>query len=411
MNISSFIANRIAFNRQRSFSRFIIRLSMTATVISVAVMIITVSLAAGFQEAVSEKVFSFWGHVRIQEKQPNKALIAQEIPIKQNDSLTKLILQQPGIKSIHPFATRYALLKTKEDLEGLMIKGLDSHYDSSHLSTFIKQGRSLHFSDSGYSRELIVSTLIAKKLKLQLNDSLLLYFIREGEAPRPRKVTVVGFYQTGIEDYDRLFAIGDLSMIRQLNNWDNNQVGGYELFLNDPRTMDVTAEKLYALDRFPATWDAITVHEVSPQLFDWLNMQDLTRNVLVGFMTIVALVNLITCLLILVLERIPMIGMLKSLGATSWTVQKIFLRYSMLITLGGVITGTALALLVLWLQEKTGFIKLDESAYFLDKAAVKIIPWQIFAIAGGTVLISLLILWIPSLLVRKIPPVRAIRFN
>ena len=411
MNISSFIANRIAFNRQRSFSRFIIRLSMTATVISVAVMIITVSLAAGFQEAVSEKVFSFWGHVRIQEKQPNKALIAQEIPIKQNDSLTKLILQQPGIKSIHPFATRYALLKTKEDLEGLMIKGLDSHYDSSHLSTFIKHGRSLHFSDSGYSRELIVSTLIAKKLKLQLNDSLLLYFIREGEAPRPRKVTVVGFYQTGIEDYDRLFAIGDLSMIRQLNNWDNNQVGGYELFLNDPRTMDVTAEKLYALDRFPATWDAITVHEVSPQLFDWLNMQDLTRNVLVGFMTIVALVNLITCLLILVLERIPMIGMLKSLGATSWTVQKIFLRYSMLITLGGVITGTALALLVLWLQEKTGFIKLDESAYFLDKAAVKIIPWQIFAIAGGTVLISLLILWIPSLLVRKIPPVRAIRFN
>lgn len=384
---------------------------MAATIISVAVMILTVSLAAGFQEAVSEKIFSFWSHIRIQEKQPQKALIAEEIPIRENPFLIQQIRQQPGVKSIHPFATRYALLKTPDEMEGLMIKGLDSKYNSAHLSAFIKQGRSIHFRDSGFSRELIVSTLLAKKLKLKLNDAVLLYFIREGEAPRPRKVTVVGFYQTGIEEYDRLFAIGDLSMIRQLNNWDTAQVGGYELFLQDPKTMGTVAERLYQLDQFPATWDAITVQEVSPQLFDWLNMQDLTRNVLVGFMGLVALVNLITCLLILELERIPMIGTLKSLGATNWTVQKIFLRYSLWITVGGVMAGTMLALFILWLQEKTGFIKLDESAYFIDKAAVKIVPWQVLTIAVGTILISMLILWIPSLLIRKIPPVRAIQFH
>lgn len=411
MNTSAFIAQRIAFNRQRSFSRFIIRLSMAATVISVAVMIITVSLAAGFQEAVSEKVFSFWGHIRIQEKQPNKAIIAEEIPIQQNDSLINLLQQQPGVKSIHPFATRYALLKTKEAMEGLLIKGFDKSYDQKHLQSFLKQGRVPAFSSNGFSRELMVSTAVASRLQLQLNDSLLLYFVKQGEAPRPRKVVVVGFYQTGIEDYDRLFAIGDLAMIRQLNNWDSRQVGGYEIYLNDPRSMLATADRLYELDEFPATWDAVTAQSISPQLFDWLNMQDLTRNVLIGFMTIVALINLITCLLILVLERIPMIGILKAIGASDWTIQRIFIRYSLLITISGVIAGTILALVTLWLQQKTGFIKLDEAAYFLDKAAVKIIPWQIAAIVTGTILASLMVLLIPSLLVRKIRPVRAIRFS
>lgn len=374
-------------------------------------MIVTVSLAAGFQDAVSEKIFSFWGHIRIQEKQPGKAIIAEEIPIKHNDSLITLLQQQPDVKSIHPFATRYALLKTKDAMEGLLIKGFDPSYDSEHLQSFIKKGRVPVFSKNGFSRELMVSTAVASRLELQLNDSLLLYFVKQGETPRPRKVVIVGFYQTGIEDYDRLFAIGDLAMIRQLNNWDSTQVGGYEIYLNNPRSMIVTSEQLYNLDEFPATWDAVTAQSISPQLFDWLNMQDLTRNVLIGFMTVVALINLITCLLILVLERIPMIGILKAIGASNWTVQKIFIRYSLLITVSGVIVGTLLALLILWLQQKTGFIQLDEAAYFLDKAAVKIIPWQIASIVLGTILISVAVLLVPSLLVRKIRPVRAIRFN
>lgn len=374
-------------------------------------MIVTVSLAAGFQDAVSEKIFSFWGHIRIQEKQPGKAIIAEEIPIEHNDSLITLLQQQPNIKSIHPFATRYALLKTKDAMEGLLIKGFDHSYDSTHLQSFIKKGRVPVFSKNGFSRELMVSSTVASRLQLQLNDSLLLYFVKQGETPRPRKVVIVGFYQTGIEDYDRLFAIGDLAMIRQLNNWDSTQVGGYEIYLNDPRSMIATSEHLYNLDEFPATWDAITAQSISPQLFDWLNMQDLTRNVLIGFMTVVALINLITCLLILVLERIPMIGVLKAIGASDWTVQKIFIRYSLLITVSGVIAGALLALFILWLQQQTGFIQLDEAAYFLDKAAVKIIPWQIAAIILGTILISVAVLLVPSLLVRKIRPVRAIRFN
>ncbi len=374
-------------------------------------MIITVALAEGFQQRISEKVFSFWGHIRIQEKQPGKAIIAEEIPIRHNEALLQTLRQQPGVHSVHPFATRYGLLKTREQMEGVMLKGLDRPEQFKQLAPFLEEGGLPALTDSGFSRDLLLSRYSAQRLQVKTGDSLLLYFIREGSAPAAKKMRVSGIYKTGIEDYDQLFAIGDIKLIRQLNQWDPDQVGGYELFLNDPRTMEQAANTLYALPDFPATWDAISVKEVSPQLFDWLQMQDLTRNVLIGFMTVVALINLICCLLILVLERIKMIGILKALGATDWLVQRIFLRFGLWITIRGVLIGTSIALVLLWLQEKTGFITLDEAAYFVDKAAVKIIPWQVITIAAGTMVSSFLLLLIPSWLVKKISPVKAIRFT
>jgi lipoprotein-releasing system permease protein len=411
VNVASFLADRIHANRESRFSGLVIRISLGATIISVAVMIITVALAEGFQQRISEKVFSFWGHIRIQEKQPGKAIIAEEIPIRHNEALLQVLSQQPGVLSVYPFATRYALLKTKENMEGVMLKGLDNKKQLEQLSSFLQAGRIPQLPDSGFSRELLVSRYTADRLQLSPNDTVLLYFVREGSVPSARKMCVTGIYKTGIEDYDNLFAIGDIELIRQLNQWEQDQVGGYEILLSDPRSMEETAQALYELPSFPATWDAISVKEVSPQLFDWLKMQDLTRNVLIGFMTVVAVINLICCLLILVLERVRMIGLLKAMGATDWFVQRIFLRYGLLITVRGVVIGTVVALLLLWLQDRTGFITLDESAYFVDKAAVKIIPWQIFAIVTGTIASSFLMLLIPSWLVKKISPVQSIRFT
>jgi len=171
------------------------------------------------------------------------------------------------------------------------------------------------------------------------------------------------------------------------------------------------ADDIYSRENFPPTWDAQSVRSVSPNIFDWLNMQDTTRNVLIGFMVAVAIINLITCLIILVLERVRMIGVLKALGATDWTVQKIFLRHSLLITLSGILLGAAVGLGILYLQEATGFITLPEDAYYMDKAAVKIVWSQVGLVCGGTLLICLLVLMIPSLIVRKIQPVKAIQFR
>jgi len=411
LKVAGFIANRIAFNQQRSFSRFIIRLSIAATIISVAVMIITLAFVNGFQEQVSQKVFSFWGHLRIQEKQPYKALIAEEIPISKNDTLVSEIRQYPGVQSIHPFATKYATLKTREDIEGVLLKGLDSSYDFNHFSPFIKSGRPIRFNDSTYSREIMISAYTANQLKLSVNDRILIYFIRPDGTYRPDRLTVAGIFKTGIEEYDKTFAIGDIKLIQRLNDWDSNQIGGYEIFLDDYTSMDTVASGIYDMSSFPLTWDTRTARDISPNIFDWLYIQNKNRNVLLGLMIIVALINLITCLIILVLERVRMIGVLKALGATNWTVQQIFLRHSLFITLTGIAIGTAFALGFLYLQQSTGFIKLQEDAYYLSEAAVKIVWWQVAAICGGTLLICFLVLMIPTILVRKIQPVKAIRFS
>ena len=412
MRVASFIANRIAFNRQRSFSRFIIRLSIVATIISVAVMIVTLAFTNGFQETVSQKVFSFWGHIRVQYKQPLKSTIAEEEQIQKNDTIARAIQQNPEVVSIHPFATKYAILKTKEEMEGVLMKGLDSTYDFNHLRRFIKQGRWLQFIDTTYSREIIISAYTAEELKLKLNDKIVIYFIRPDGTLRPDKLSVAGIYKTGIEEYDKTYAIGDLKLIQRLNGWKPNEIGGYEIFLKDYHRMEKVSDELYYnIDKFPASWDTQTIKDLYPNIFDWLNMQDITRNVLIGFMIVVAVVNLITCLIILVLERIRMVGVLKALGATDWTVQKIFLQHSTLITMVGIIIGTALGVGLCWLQQVTGFIKLNEEAYYMTEAAVRIIWWQVGLIAAGTLLVCFLVLMVPSWIVRRVRPVKAIQFR
>jgi lipoprotein-releasing system permease protein len=412
LGVAAFIANRIAFNQQKSFSRFIIRLSVAATVISVAVMLITLAFTNGFQETVSNKVFSFWGHIRVQYKQPDRSAIAEEIAIEKDEAAVLAIRKDPDVKSIHAFATRYAILKTKDEMEGILLKGLDPGYDISHMKPFMKEGRWLGFDDTSYSMDIIISVHTASQLKLKLNDKIRVFFMQaSGEKPRVRDLFICGIYKTGIEDYDKTFGIADLRLIQKMSSWEQNQIGGYEIFLNDYKKMEETSIDLFALPEFPQTWDTRPIRDIYPNIFDWLNMQNVTRNVLIGFMTLVAIINLITCLIILVLERIRMVGVLKAVGATNWTVQKIFLRHSLLITITGIIAGALLGLGVLYLQQQTGFIKLKEEAYYMSEAAVKVVWWQVALVCAGTFLVCLLVLMIPSYIVRKVQPVKAIQFR
>lgn len=417
MKVAAFIANRVAFNRQKSFSRFIIRLSIAATVISVAVMIITWSFANGFQEKISQKIFSFLGHIQVQDKQPDKAVFAEEYPILHNDTVLNDMRKIPGVTGVYSFATRYAILKTKEEMEGLKFKGLDSSYDFNRLKMFLKEGRPVQFNDSTYSREIMISAYTAEQLKLKLHDRVLIYFIKPGSSPededkyRADKLTITGIFKTGIEDYDKYFAIGDMKLIRRLNGWLENEIGGYEIFLDDYRNIEKIAGLVHELESFPATWEPKSVKNISPNIFDWLNMQNKTRNVLMIIMAAVAVINLITCLIILVLERVRMIGVLKALGARNITIQTIFIHHTLIITVTGIIIGTLLALGFLYLQQQTGFIQLQEEAYYLNEAAVKIVWWQILLIIACTFVVCLLILMIPSLLVRRIQPVKAIQFR
>jgi len=387
-----------------------IRLSVSATVISVMVMIVTLAFANGFQQTISKKVFSFWGHIRITNYEAAKVSIAEETPILRNDSITNLVKTVPEIKTIQAYATRSAILKTSENIEGVQFKGVEASYDFSNIDQFLLKGRWVNFEDSSYSNEINLSESMANLLKLNVNDKVLIYFVQTGGAsPRPRKLTVAGIFKTGIDEYDKLIALGDLRLVQRLNNWKADQVGGYEIFLKDLSKLDeINDEIMYTI---PMEFRSSTIQQIFPNLFDWLNLQDQTIVIVLIIMVIIAILNLITCLLILVLERTNMIGILKALGAKNFAIQKIFLYYGTLISIAGIVGGNLLGFLVCWLQNRFGFITLPEEAYYISKAAVDIVWWQVGLVNIFTFIICFVLLLVPTIIIRKIQPVKAIQFQ
>ena len=384
---------------------------MVATAVSIIAMIITLAFVNGFQEKVADKIFGFWGHIRVQKYETGKSLISEELPLTKNTGVENSIATTPGVVSYQSFATKSAVLESQNDIEGVLIKGIEKNEKHSALKQFLVAGRWIQFTDSLYSKETLVSDAVAKALQIKINDTIKVHFVATNSDAQKtyRKLVVVGFYHTGIDEYDKLFMIADINLIRRINNWEPNQIGGYEVFINQYQNINAVSSTLS--NALPSEWMSKSIKEVYPNIFDWLDIQDVNRNVVFIVMGIVALINLITCLLILMLERTNMIGLLKSMGATNWTIQKIFIVYASFITLAGVGFGLVIGLGICFLQQATGFITLDEASYYISVAPVKIIGWQVAAVCAGTSLVCFVSLFLPTLLIPKISPVKAIEFK
>lgn len=414
LNLAAFIARRIAFNRQRTFSRFILRLAISATIISVGAMIMTLAFTRGFQDAISQKVFNLWGDIHVQRISGNAAPLAEGLAVERNDTVLHVLHSIPDITTVQAFATKYAVLRSAESIEGVLLKGVEKDYDFSNLNGFLKSGRWLNFPDSGYSNEIVISVYTANQLKIKLGDKVLIYFIRQGDSStgpnmRVRNMKVCGLFKTGIEDYDKSLSIGDLRLIQRLNGWSTGQIGGYEIFTKDYHEAPLIDSLLFP--QLPPEWGSRATVDIYPNIFDWLNLQNITIAIVLIIMVIVATLNLVTCLIILVLERTRMIGVLKALGTPNPVIQRVFLYQGAIITVFGLLLGNAFGLLICWLQNKYGFITLPEDAYFISKAVVKLEWWHFLVINGGTFLICFLVLMIPTLIIRKVQPVRAIQFR
>ncbi len=374
------------------------------------------SFVNGFEQVISNKVFSFWGHIRVQQDLENKVSTTEEYPIIINDTVERNLKKIPQIKSVERFATKSAILKFKDRIESVLFKGIDSSFDFSRMAALLRKGRWPAITDTSICNEVVLSEYTANQLNLSVNDSIFVVFVgnRGLENARRRKLIVSGIFKTSIEDYDKHFGICDINLIRRLNEgWTANQIGGYEIFLKDYKETDAVNQMIInkGLDILPQSWYSKTIKETYPNIFDWLALQDQNKNVLLIIMVVIAVVNLITCLLILVLERTRMTGVLKAVGASDWSLQQIFLYNTAFIAVTGIIIGTAFGLAICWLQEKYGFIKLDEDAYYMSQAHADVVWWQVVAVCVGTLIICLATLLIPAMLINKIKPVKAIQFR
>ena len=395
LNTAFEIAKRISFQKQKSYTGFIVKLSTIATAISVAAIIITFSIVNGFQSSIANKVYSFWGNINISTV--NGSVIDNHPHIQQ------LLKHNKEVKNITPYAIQTAVISYQQEMEGITVKGIPTTVPQ----PFLISGRNLQAKDKTTSMEIVVSKELSNKLKLGLGAWIRLYFMNQG-AVQQRKLKVVGIYHSGMEDYDQQFAMVDLQLLQQLVN-SNAIVSGYSVDVKEGYNANTTSIQLQ--QQLPPNYIATTIEEQYPQIFDWIQVQSINRNVTMTIMMLIAIVNLLTCLFILMLERVKMIGTLTAIGGNYNLIRKIFLYQASFISWTGILIGCVVGVGLSLLQQYTGWIQLDETAYFMKVLPIRIIPVQILWIILSTAVISYLSFLAPTIWIKKISPAQTIRFD
>jgi len=408
LNFEYFIAKHISAGKSDQYAKPVIRISYISIALGLALMIISVSIVIGFKRSISDKIIGFASHLQITPFDNNESL--EEKPITLEAGLLDQLKVHPNITHIQFAAKKAAVLKTNEQIQGIVFKGIEANYDTLFLHENLVAGRLPDIANSDQTDEVIISVKLANSLKVGLNDDLRAWFVAGEKAQaRGRKFKVSGIYKTSLEDFDNVFVIGDLGQIQKLNKWEPNQVGSIELMINDPEHMRDIAFDLYRA--IPFNLRIQTVIDEYPQIFNWLDLLDVNVVVILTLMILVAAITMISTLLILIIERTNMVGVLKALGANNRSIRKIFLYKAAYIIFRGMLWGNIIGLLFYFTQYHFRFVKLSPENYYVDYVPVELSLLYFVLLNLGTLIVCLSMLIAPSYYITRIVPSKALRYE
>lgn len=414
MNLPYFIAERLIKGRKEgtSFSRPINVIAIIGISFGIAVMIIAVAILTGFKKQIREKVVGFGSNIQIVNFDSN--LSFETAPIHEGQSFIPKIKKIPGISHIQVFATKAGIIKTDEEIQGVVLKGVGSDFDWSYFESNFVDGEIFTVSDSVRTEKVVISKKISDMLRLRIGDSFAMHFVQD--PPRMRKFTVSGIYETSLEEFDKIYVFCDIGHIKRLNNWDDDQISGFEIFIDNFDRLDLITEAVqdavgYQILPDEDKFKVINIREKYPQIFDWLNFQDLNVIIIITLMLIVAGFNMISGLLILILEKTNMIGILKALGSEDKTIRKVFLYQAAYLIGKGLLWGNLIGVGLAFIQLKTGIISLDPSSYYIKTVPINLNIVHIILLNAGTMAAIIIMLLVPSKLISRISPIKAIKYD
>lgn len=390
----------------------IVKIAMFGISLGLSIMILSMAIITGFKDEVSSKVIGFGAHIQVTNFDSNRSY--ETLPINKNQLSKSLLHSINGIKHSQVFITKSGIIKTKNNIQAVILKGVDKEFDWSFFEKSLVEGERFELEDSTKSNKILISEHIANLLKLKLNDKITVYFVQD--PPRMRSFRISGIYKTSIEDFDKAFALVDLRHLQKLNGWTPDQVSGFEIMIDNYDDLQPLTDSVFEIAGYHFTDDGArlkiaNIQQLYPQIFDWLNLQNVNVWIILILMLVVASINMISGLLIIILERTNMIGLLKGLGYNNWRIRKIFLYQSGFIISKGLLWGNVIGVVICIIQFYFGVIPLDEATYYIDKVPINLKISHLIYLNLGTLALTVAIMLIPSYLITKISPAKAIKFN
>ncbi|CAL2092567.1 lipoprotein-releasing system permease protein [Tenacibaculum sp. 190524A05c] len=410
MNYELFIAKRIIAGKEHknSISSPIIKIAIVAITLGIAIMLIAVAVSSGFQQKIRAKIAGFKGHIQITNYDNNNSDVST-VPILLNQDFYPTFKGIEGIQKVQPYINKGGILRTPNDFQGIVFKGVNSDYDFSFFKEFLVEGKLPNY-DQPRNREVLISKTIADRLQLKLNDTLQAWFESATSTGfKMRKPVIAGIYDTGFEEFDNAIIVGDLKEVQRINKWKENEVGGFEVLLDDFDTLKEKGDQVYS--NIGATLNSNTIIDNYPAIFEWVKLFDNNVWFIIAIMVVIAGINMITALLVLILERVQMVGILKTLGSSNWEIQKVFLYNASYLILRGLLFGNLIGLGLLLIQKFFKIIELNPETYYVSTVPVNINMLHFVLLNLGTLVLCLVMLIIPSMIVSKIHPSKSIKFE